>query len=266
MPGKGKEQPGIIFLLASFTGLLSILMLCNLEKSVFSRGLTAKSSCPEQLSSPGMLENLSMAIKRKYDPDQALSRARDEWKKKFKAIFRNRCNVCHGPGGLREDLPTQTFANIIDNPASIVQSLQGEHGQYAQSDRKTIIRWLENSLLPALEKSSTAAGRPPSSMAVEYEMADVHEDWQDRKPKAYPHPQNWKKTHRFRARVDRKSCFLCHQSQSYCVDCHIKQKPNDHMTRQWTSRIHHMKARIQPFRCASCHRANYCSHCHLRPF
>ena len=78
-----------------------------------------------------------------------------------------------------------------------------------------------------------------------------------------PHdsPAVWALVHGRESMVDPQYCATCHDSQSFCVDCHRTTEPNDH-TVTWRRSTHGLRAAWDRTKCAVCHEEDSCVKCH----
>ena len=74
-------------------------------------------------------------------------------------------------------------------------------------------------------------------------------------------PQIWENIHGKEFRFDQKFCGLCHDSETYCTDCHRKNPPDSH-TVAWRRKSHGLRATWDREKCAVCHEEDSCVKCH----
>jgi hypothetical protein len=75
-------------------------------------------------------------------------------------------------------------------------------------------------------------------------------------------PQSfWEKRHGQEYRFDEAYCQICHESESWCLDCHQDTKPRDHNI-SWRRKPHGLKAQWDRKRCIVCHEEDSCVKCH----
>jgi len=74
-------------------------------------------------------------------------------------------------------------------------------------------------------------------------------------------PAIWENVHGRESKVDPAYCALCHDTESYCEDCHRKNPPKDH-TLAWRRDGHGLRASWNRDKCAVCHEEDMCVKCH----
>ena len=105
--------------------------------------------------------------------------------------------------------------------------------------------------------SSIMSGRAPANHMVG--TRELPED----------HTIEFRHDHAEQAAAKNANCRFCHEGLSgspkdSCFQCHEQMKPRDHGL-SWREDEHGHEAEIDRERCATCHRADYCTACHSIP-
>ena len=80
------------------------------------------------------------------------------------------------------------------------------------------------------------------------------------KPENHARP-NWDEGHGVVSYEQPFICERCHQRESFCHECHLRERPRSH-TAGFRAKTHGFQAMSNPISCETCHRQDFCIGCH----
>jgi predicted CXXCH cytochrome family protein len=71
--------------------------------------------------------------------------------------------------------------------------------------------------------------------------------------------KTWRLKHKAEAKGHEPQCYMCHDQESFCNQCHSVKIPHPD---NWAEKLHAPEAKAKPGPCLKCHEVAYCQACH----